>query len=161
MTSSGALAFTYAHNFEDPQDQNKDNVYEVNVRVNDIEHVINTSVQTLHVTVNDVDDAPANVMVSSTSATTVSVNDGTTIFFIPVNTVSYENVIATPSPSNGALTFAIMSNPDNSIFSMTSNGELKIDAPPLNSTTTYELTVKVSESKGESSLQVLNVTILD
>lgn len=161
LTSEGALSFTYAQNYENPQDQNRDNVYEVIVRVTDTLHALNTAVQTLYITVNDVDDAASNMVFSRTGTTSLSVNDGTYVLIFPSNTVTYEYVTATPSPSDGALSYRMTANPDSEIFSMTSNGQLKIDAPPFSSDQNYEIGIEVSETYGETSTQILNVTILD
>lgn len=161
LTAEGALSFAYAQNYENPQDQNRDNVYEVTVRVTDTLHALNTAVQTLYITVNDVDDAPSNIVFSRTGTTSLSVDDGTYVLIFPSNTVTYAYVTAVPSPSNGDLTYKIVANPDSEIFSMTSNGQLKIDAPPFSSDQHYEIAIEVSETNGETSTQILNVTILD
>jgi hypothetical protein len=97
----------------------------------------------------------------ATGTTSVSVSDGSHVFFIPTNKVSYRSLRATPSPSNGTLNYVLISNPDSDIFSMSSGGELKVDAPPFSSDQHYTLTVRVSEVNGESKDQTLSVTILD
>jgi len=161
ISTTGALSFTYAPNFENPQDQNSDNVYEVTVRVTDTLYAVNTATQTILVTVTNVADAPSGIVFDATGTTSVSVSDGSHVFFIPTNKVSYRSLRATPSPSNGTLNYVLISNPDSDIFSMSSGGELKVDAPPFSSDQHYTLTVRVSEVNGESKDQTLSVTILD
>ena len=161
LNVSGALSFTYAPNYENPQDQNGDNVYEVNVRITDDLYAVNTATQTILVTVTNLLDAPTGIVFVSTNSTSVSVKDGSHIFFIPTNTKSYENVTAITSPSNGTLTYSLVSNPDTSIFSISSSGELKVDSPPFSSNQLFTLVVRVSETNGEFSDQTLYVTILD
>ena len=161
ISSTGALSFTYAPNYENPQDQNSDNVYEVIVRVTDDLYAVNTATQTILVTVTNVPDAPTNVRFVSTGSTSVSVNDGSYVFFIPTNKVSYESLTAAPSPSSGTLSYVLLTNPDTGIFSMSSSGELKVDSPPFSSNTLFTMTVRVTEANGESTDQTLYVTILD
>ena len=159
LTASGELSFAYAQNFEDPQDLNRDNVYEVNIRVTDTLYSINSVVQTIYVTVLNVNDAPSNIIFSSTGTTSVSVDDKSLISLF--RKVTYKSLTATPSPSAGALTYRIVSNPDSSTFSMSSSGELKVEAGTYNDDTIFTLIVEVSEIRGEISQQTIYVTILD
>ena len=159
LSATGGLAFSYAPNFEDPQDQGGNNVYEVIVRVTDTQYSINTAVQTILVTVKNVSDAPSNVKFSSTGTTSVSVDDKSLLSLF--RKVTYASLTATPSPSNGQLTYTLVSNPDTDTFSMNSDGELKVSAGTYNSDTTFTLIVEVSEVNGEKSQQTLYVTILD
>ena len=157
VTGEGALAFNYAKNYEDPQDADQDNVYEVDIRVTDTLHPVNTALKHFRVTIVNIDDAPSNIVFKSNSSTAVAVNDGGMFF----RTTSYETVVATPSPSGGALTYKITANPDTGIFSMTSNGQMKINAPRVSSDQYYTIGIEVSETKGETSTQTLHVTILE
>ncbi len=162
VTSDGALTFNIAKNFEDPEDADQDNVYEAEIRVTDTLHPVNTTVQRFMVTVIDVSDAPSNIVFEATESIYASVDDGTTFLFSSNNKVTNLYLNATASPSNGALSSSIVSNPDNSIFSMPSNGLLRVDAPPVsNDTDYYAIIVEVSEEKGESARQTLYVKILD
>ncbi len=158
--ATGALSFAYAQNFEDPHDLNKDSVYEVNIRATDTLHAINSVTQTILVTVSNVDDAPSDIVFVSTKTTLVSVSDGEHVFIFPKNIVSYEQLEANPSPTAGSLTYSLINN-TNSIFSISNDGNLKVDAPPFSDTETFTLTVRVAENKGESTDQIIKVTIKD
>lgn len=54
VTSDGLLTFDYAKNFEDTEDANGDNIYEVDVRVIDTLHSVNSVIKRFKVNVTDV-----------------------------------------------------------------------------------------------------------
>lgn len=54
VSPDGLLTFDYAKNFEDPEDADLNNVYEVDVRVTDTLHSVNTTVKRFKVNVIDV-----------------------------------------------------------------------------------------------------------
>jgi len=164
VSSNGALSFSYEKNFEDPLDANRDNVYEVDIRVTDAQHSTNSIVKRFLVQVLDLSDAPSNVLFANTNSIYTTVADGVNNWWpIPdSNKVTYLTINATPSPSNGYISSTIVSNPNSSIFSMSSNMVLKVDAPPVSSDTGfYEIVVEISEDKGESTQVSLFVKILD
>ncbi|MEE8587806.1 MAG: cadherin repeat domain-containing protein, partial [Sulfurimonadaceae bacterium] len=159
VSSDGVLMFDYAKNFEDAEDADQNNVYEVDVRVTDTLHTVNTTVKRFKVHVVDVADAPSNIIFDEPyNSIYASVNDGGFLFDEVTNL--YLN--ATPSPSGGMLYYSIVSNPDSSIFSMNSNGILRVEAPRVSSDTDYyAVVIEVSEDKGETAQQTLYVKILD
>ncbi len=157
VTPDGALTFSYAKNYEDPKDADQDNVYEVEIRITDTLYPVNTTVERFMVMVVDASDAPSKIVFKSNNSTSIAVNDGSFFF----DTTSYETVIATPSASGGALTYTIKENPDPGIFSMTSSGQMKINAPRVSSDQYYTVGIEVSETNGETGTQTLNVTILE
>lgn len=164
VSSDGALTFGVARNFEDPQDADQDNVYEVDIRVTDTLHSVNSVLKRFKVYIGNVNDAPSNIVFDATNSIYASVQDGKEGVFIFPDTNKVTNLYlnATSSPSNGALYSTIVSNPDSSIFSMDSNGVLRVEAPPVNSDTDYfPVVVEVSEDKGESMQQTLYVKILN
>ncbi len=161
VTSDGLLTFNVARNFEDPQDANQDNVYEVDIRVTDTLYSVNTAVQHFVVQIADTADAPTNIVFASSGTLSASVNDGTSFFGIISNKVTDLYLSATASPSNGALYSTIVTNPNSSIFSMNTNGVLRVDAPPVSSNITYDIVIAVSEDKGETTTVTMHVTILD
>ena len=77
-TTSGALSFVAAPDFETPGDANTDNVYQVQVTADDGNG--GTAVQVLNVTVTDANDAPVitsgaapSIPENTTAVTTVTV----------------------------------------------------------------------------------------
>lgn len=152
VTGDGALTFNIAKNFEAPEDADQDNVYEVDIRVTDTLHPVNTTVRRFTVSVLDVD-----ITFSSTTTVTVSVDDGEYTLFWAKNTVT--DLELNPTPGNGILDYMIVSNPDSAIFSMPSNGVLRVDAPPVSSDRLYAVVIGAHKETGETVQEILYVTI--
>jgi polysaccharide lyase-like protein len=89
--SSGALAFKTAPDFEAPGDANKDNIYEVTVKVTDSNG--KTATKDMRVTCSDVTDMNANSPPQITSAESVSV---------PENITEVMTILAIEAVSNGS-----------------------------------------------------------
>jgi hypothetical protein len=150
---SGELSFIAAPDYEDPQDANGDNVYLVEVTIDDgHDH----PVQQLHtVTVSDANDAPvfAEVLLSTdadenqTDAVTLLATDedGDTLSYSIVGgaDAALFNVV----PETGVLTF--ISSPD---------FEAPADADGDN---VYQLEVKAVDNKGGEATQLLSVNVKD
>ncbi len=75
-TSSGALAFASAPNFESPTDVGANNVYDVTVQVSD---GLLTDSQTIAVTVTNVNEAPSLALVNTTTSLAENVNTSAAI----------------------------------------------------------------------------------
>jgi hypothetical protein len=104
------------------------------------------------VSVLDVD-----ITFSSTTTVTVSVDDGEYTLFWAKNTVT--DLELNPTPGNGILDYMIVSNPDSAIFSMPSNGVLRVDAPPVSSDRLYAVVIGAHKETGETVQEILYVTI--
>ncbi|WP_345974828.1 cadherin repeat domain-containing protein [Sulfurimonas sp. HSL3-7] len=154
VTSDGVLTFNIAKDYEDPEDADLDNVYEVEIRVTDTLHPVNTTVRRFTVSVLDVD-----IAFSSTTTVNVSVDDGEYTLFWANNTVT--DLELSPTPGNGVLDYTIVSNPDSRIFSMPSSGVLRVDAPPVSSDKRYVIVVGAHKDNGTTVQEVLYVTILN
>ena len=156
ISSSGVLSFINIANYE------YKSTYSLKIQVTDnIGHPDSVTTQDITVNVTDVADAPTSISFDTGLTTTAS--DGYRkgfIIYAYYSTVSYRQLAATPSPSNGTLHYSIVTNPNASIFSISDSGNLKIDAP-YHSGGDYDLTVQVSEDNGEVSNQVLRVTIIN
>ncbi len=143
-SATGELTFITAPDYEAPADGNGDNVYEVDVQANDGS---TTTTQTVSVTVNDVNEAPA-----ISSAASVNVAEGTA-------GVIY-STIAT-DPEGATLTYSL-TGADAALFSIDpSNGEFSFIAPadfetPLDADAdnVYEVTVNVSDGTNLSTRDV-------
>ena len=155
---SGALSFNNIANYE------YQNTYALNVEATDsIGHPESVTQVSMVVTVNNVNDAPSNTRFNDgTTATTAPDGYRTCFFFVcsEHNRVTYKQLTATASPSVGTLTYSIKTNPNSNIFSMTSSGNLKIDAP-YDHAVNYSVEVQVSESDGEVASRVLTVNLVD
>jgi len=148
-SSSGVLSFTSAPDFELPTDSNNDNVYDVQVSVSD---GTDSAVQTVSVTVTNVNDASPVI----TSASTVDVAE---------NTTAVHTVTVTDADSS-AFTYSIGGGADQGKFNINlSSGALSFATAPNfevptdnNTDNIYEVQVFVSDGLLSAS-QTINVTV--
>ncbi|MEM7579165.1 MAG: DUF4347 domain-containing protein, partial [Cyanobacteria bacterium P01_A01_bin.80] len=137
-TNTGELSFDSAPDFETPGDNGADNVYEVEVSASD---GVNTTPQTLSVTVTDSNNDNAPVL---TSAPNPSVAENTTT----VTTVTASDV------DGDIPTYSITGGADSSLFSIDTNtGELSFNGAPNfenpadnDGNNVYEVEVSASDS---------------
>lgn len=108
LADTGALQFVSSPDFEAPADSGVDNSYEVVIEVSDVPGATDT--QTVIVSVNDVNEAPA-----VTSAGQASVDENSTA-------VVYQ--AQGTDPENDTLTFDIVGGADAAMFTITSAGAL-------------------------------------
>ena len=158
-STTGALTFTSARDFETATDANTDGVYEVTVEVSDGNG--GTDSQAISVTVTDVNDAP--VITSDGGGAAAAVNAAE-------NQTSVTTVAATDEdvPAD-TLTFAITGGADQALFTINSaTGVLTFTNAPDFETTTdantdgvYEVTVEVSDGNGGTDSQAISVTVTD
>lgn len=148
-SSTGALTFTSAPDYENPSDSGTDNSYEVIVKVS---NGTNSDSQIITVNVQDIDDTAP----SFTSSASVSVAE---------NTEEVVTVTVT-DPDTASATFSISGGADSSKFNINSTtGELVfINAPdyehPGDADTNNIYVVQVSATDGTNSAnQTLNVTV--
>ena len=157
-SSTGALSFVTAPDFEAPTDANADNVYEVIVRASDGSL---TDTQTLNVSVNPLNDSDP-VITSNGGATAIvlSVNE---------NQVAVTTVTATDADlPTQTLTYSIVGGFDASEFTINvTTGELRyisvfdFEAPTDdNLTNRYYVTVQVSDGT-RTVLQDIRVDVID
>ncbi|MEM7533600.1 MAG: Ig-like domain-containing protein [Chloroflexota bacterium] len=156
-SATGVLTFVDAPDFENPADTNGDNVYVVDIIVIDSGSL--SQIQTINVTVSDVNENTAPII---TSDSVVSINEGTTIA---------QNVQASDGQDSegDGLTFSLDGGADQGIFTIDADtGRLEfINAPVFatptdaNSDNVYEVVVKVADSEGLTAAQTLNITVLE
>ncbi|WP_147395451.1 cadherin repeat domain-containing protein [Altericroceibacterium spongiae] len=150
-TSTGALSFKNAPDYEDPQDFDRDNIYNVVVEVSDGEAFAR---QNVTVTVDNINEAP-QILTSQT-----------------ISLIENRNVVADISGvdlENDQVTYAITGGNDGLLFKINSNtGALEfVDAPDYenpadsNGDNVYEVEVSASDSNGAISTRLLSVTIID
>ena len=145
-STSGALTFTTAPDFENPSDQGRDNEYVVEVMASD---GTNSAMQTITVTVTDVNEAPT--IVAQTFSVTENATTGTTI----------GTVAATDEDTGNNLTFSITAGNTGNAFDINENtGGITVAGTIDHETTpTYTLTVQVSDgSLSATSAVTINVT---
>jgi Ca2+-binding RTX toxin-like protein/carbon monoxide dehydrogenase subunit G len=141
-SSSGALSFVPAPDYEKPTDAGGNNVYDVTVQVSD---GTLTDTQAIAVTVNNVNDN-APVITSNAAGTTASVN-------VAENGTAVTTITATDADAGSTLTYSIVGGADASHFTINaSTGALSfVSAPNYENPTdagtnnVYDVTVQVSD----------------
>ena len=152
--TTGVLTFSTAPDFESPTDADTNNVYEVQVTANDGNG--GTDVQSISVTVTDVNDAPLitssstpSVVENQTSVLTVTTTDQD----VPADTITYlltggaDQARFTINATTGVLT-----------FSTAPDFESPTDADTNN---VYEVQVTADDGNGGTDVQSISVTVTD
>ena len=117
--NSGALAFKTAPNFESPADVGLDNTYNVTVQVSD---GALTAIQTLAVTVTDVNEAPVIVSNGGGKAATINVDE---------NATAVTTVTASDADAGTTLNYSITGGADATLFNIdTLTGALAFKTAP-------------------------------
>jgi len=154
-SSSGALSFVPAPDYEKPTEADGNNVYDVTVQVSD---GTLTDTQAIAITVNNVNDN-APVIISNAAGTTASVN-------VAENGTAVTTVTATDADAGSTLTYSIVGGADASDFTIdASTGALSfVSAPDYEHPTdagannVYDVTVKVSDGT-LTGTQAIAVTV--
>jgi Cadherin domain len=157
---TGALSFITAPNFEVPTDAGLNNIYDVQVTVTDNGTGNLTDVQSIAVTVTDVNEAPA--ITSNGGGATASVN-------VPENSTAVTTVTAIdPDAPAQTLTFTITGGADAAFFTINpTTGVLTfITAPdfetPLDAGANNVYDVQVTVTDGAlTDVQAIAVTVTD
>ncbi len=152
--TSGLLAFLTPPNFESPTDSDANNSYLVTVQASDGSL---SDLQTLTVTVTNVNEAP--VITSNGGGDTASVS-------IPENTTAVTTVTATDPDAGATLTYSINGGADAGRFTINpTSGLLAFLTPPnfesptdSDANNSYLVTVQASDGS-LSDLQTLTVTV--
>jgi CSLREA domain-containing protein len=120
-TTSGALSFKVAPDYEAPTDSGADNVYEVDVQVSD---GTLTDTQAIAVTVTPVNDTPPDI--------TSDGGDASAVISVTENSTGVTTVTATDTDRPAqSLTYSIVGGADAGMFEIDPNsGALSFKAPP-------------------------------
>ena len=152
-STSGALTFATAPDFENPRDQGMNNEYVVEVTASD---GTNTDTQVITVTVTDVSVGDNPPMLAPTATASVA-----------ENTTDVLTVTATDPDAGTTLTYTITAGADSIRFSIgQSTGDLTFKtAPDFESASAddddnYEVIVTVSDGTN-SAMQTITVTVTD
>ena len=148
-STSGALAFISAPDFETPQDSNADNTYDLELNVFD---GANTTTQSVSVTVTNVDESPS--FASASQSLSVSENSSGAVYQAQAS-----------DPEQATLTYSA-SGTDVGLFTLDStSGELSFKQSPDYEQATdqdgdnvYELTITATDGANSAS-QALTITV--
>jgi len=154
--ASGTLSFVVAPDFEAPGDTNKDNVYEVVVKVSD--GAGGSDSQAIGVTVTDVNAAPT---ITSGATGTVAENAS-------VATVVYDAAGKDDGEDRGTLTYSLAAGGDSKLFSIdVGTGQVTFKAPAdfekpgdAGGNNVYEITVQANDGSLAAS-QAVSITVTD
>ena len=155
--STGRLSFVNAPDYEKPQDANRDNVYEVEVRVSDGEL---TDTQLIRVRILDVQEGKPPVITSNGGKATASIS-------VPENQQAVTTVTATDADGD-TVTYRLATGADDGLFQINTNsGKLAFIKSPdyetpkdANQDNIYILTVIATDGVFETT-QLLFVTVTD
>ncbi|MBO6848410.1 MAG: cadherin domain-containing protein [Maricaulis sp.] len=147
--NTGEVTFINPPDFESPADANSDNDYEVNLVASD---GVNTDVQAVTITVDDVSDVAPVI----TSSATANADENQTAAY---------TITATDADNSGPLVYSI-SGADAALFSVDSvTGEVTFNAAPdfenpgdANNDGVYEITVSVTDGDLSDS-QAVSITV--
>ena len=152
-SSSGALFFNLPPDYEDTQDANADNVYELNVTASD---GVSTSHQSLEIEVVNINDNPPSF---ATTSSAVDVQENTSATFYDAD--------ATDADGDDSLSYSLSVTDDQQYFAIDpTSGALSFASPPdfeepLGvSGNTYQIQIIASDSANSATLD-LDITVTD
>ena len=147
-SSSGALSFAEAPDFEIPSDADGDNTYQLNLEASD---GTNTSSQALTISVSNVNEAP-----TITSPATTSVNENTT--------GSVYTIAASDVDADDTHTYSIVGGADKALLIL-DGAELSFvtapdyETPPASGDNTYEVDLRATDAAGLYAELSLSITV--
>jgi len=179
VAANGQLSFSYAKNFEDPEDDNADNIYEVDVRVTDALNSSNTVVKRFSVRVVDVSELPNNLKFDHVTdqdkgfigSDNVYIRDPNSAYidvesdggFIGASNKNYRVMMSAQAFSGNTLSYSIISgiNVNGTTCSISGSGEMSIYVPKKMDTTNYNsMNIKVCEEDGECNTMTVYLKVV-
>jgi len=161
-SSSGALTFNTAPDFETPSDVGADNVYNVMVQVADDNG--GTDSQAIAVTVTNVNEAPV-IDSGDVDGGVVDLGNGDTALTISVNEnqLWVVKVPATDADAQETRTYSLTGGTDQSAFTIDSGtGDLSFVSPPDHEVKErYQVEVTVTDNGGLTAVQTLVINVQD
>jgi gliding motility-associated-like protein len=153
--NSGVLTFNSAPNFEIPGDANADNHYLVQVTVTDNSAMTLTDVETINVSVTNVNEA---ITITSLSSASVTENQTSAI-----------TVTASDIDAGDTKAFSITGGADQTLFSIgLSSGVLTFKLAPnfeipgdVNTDNNYVVVVTVTDGGGLADIQTITISVND
>ena len=159
VTSEGVLTFKVAPDYENPADTGGDNEYEVIVTATDGQTSPMTAMQTLTITVTNVENEHAPVFAGGATAVAYEENA----------TVAVTTVVATDADAGQTMTLAL-SGADVALFSITPAGVLTFNTAPdfemptdTGTDNMYEVTITATDNgtPAMTAMQALTITVTD
>jgi gliding motility-associated-like protein len=151
ISSTGALSFVQAPDFESPTDNGTNNTYEVAVVATDAAG--NASTQTVTITVTNVNEAPTDIALSASSVAENAAT-GTT-----VGTLS-----ATDVDAGDTFTYTLVSgtgDTDNASFTIDGNTLKTAAVFDYETKSSYSVRVRVTDAGGLTFEKVFTITVTD
>lgn len=149
-TSTGAVTFKTAPNFEAPTDAGANNVYDITVTASD--GALSTAAQAVSITVTNVNEAP-----TLTSSAAASFTENGTAAAYTVTATDPENATLTYAlAGTDAALFNINASTGAVTFATASNFELPADAGGNN---VYDITVTASDGTNTTAAQAVAITV--
>ncbi len=154
---SGVLSFTTAPDFESPTDSGVDNIYNVQVTVEDSTR--QSDVQDLTITVNNINDAPVITSNGGGISANVSMAENQTVA---------TTVVIQDDDSSDTHSFSISGGDDASLFSIDASGVLSFNSAPdyespgdSGANNVYEVAVTVADdgTGALEDIQALYITV--
>ena len=158
--STGAVTFIASPNFEAPQDQGADNIYDITVTASDglPAHDVTRSVA---ITVTDVNETPVITSNGGGDTATVNLSEGTTA----VTTVTATDQDLPPQ----ALSFSVLTgpgSPDGASFTIDGGGHLSFIASPdfenpgsAANSNSYTVQVQVTDNGAPNAHDIQTITV--
>tara|TARA_R110000796_G_scaffold150243_3_gene267034 strand:+ start:2095 stop:4563 length:2469 start_codon:yes stop_codon:yes gene_type:complete len=149
-TNSGALSFNRTPDFEDPADNDGDNVYDLALTASD--GSLSSTAQALAISVTDANDAPV-----STSSPTLSVAENATAV----------TILAATDAEGDTLSYRLTGGADQALFSLDANsGALTFTSAPnfeapadSDGDNVYDLALTASDGRLSSTAQALTISV--
>ncbi len=157
--TTGVVTFKSAPNYEAPTDAGGNNVYDITVGASD---GTNSTTKAVAITVNNVNEAPTGITVTGPLSVQETVVSGGNIG-TAYNPGAVQPVIATLSasdPEGGTMTYSLVGAPAG-LFTINGN-QIQVAAGAsfdFETTPSYALTVRVTDSTGQTFDQVVNINI--
>ena len=148
-SSSGALAFTSAPDFETAQDSNSDNTYDLELSVSDGS---STTTASISVTVTNVDEAPS--FATDSQSVSISENASGSVYTASASDPEQTNLTYSASGTDASL-FTIGSSSGELSFKSIPDFEAPLDQGADN---TYQLDITASDANNSVS-QALSITV--
>ena len=149
--TSGVLAFVSAPDFENPADDNSDNIYELELSVADGSH---TTTQSISVAVTNVDEAPS--FAATTQDLSVSENSSASVYQAQASDPEGATLAYSASGTDAGL-FDLDSASGELTFKQSPNFEKPLDSDSNN---VYQLDITATDGANQAS-QSITVTVAD
>lgn len=150
-SQTGSLSFGAPQNFESPNDSDANNTYEVQIEASDGQG--GTAIQTVQVTVTDIDEAP----VFSENGYSVSLAENSSAA-ISVSAID---------PEGSGVTYALNGGPDSALFAVDpATGAVSFVTPPdfeaptdAGGDNVYQVVISSTDTTGNQNSELVSITI--